>query len=240
MKRSALAIGLLLFASAASAAEIRSYAVRIEAHPDGSGSVSAVVQIESATPGAIAIPLGFATVADLRMIEGPAGTVLSASAANGQSLVQAVVPGGAPAALTIAFAFTTKDVFLPVAPASGEKSTLPEGSRVLRHAVMNSQPAPIRSYKAEAVFPEGLRAHAVREALPRLRKAEAGPRVLLDDIDGKTGARLQVDRLLQGESASMQVELVPQGRSVAWLIAGLVLSLAYLVYFRDLVARRGQ
>jgi hypothetical protein len=238
MRPLALGLVLLLFASVAGAAEIRSYTVRIQVHDDGSGSVSAVVKIESAMPGAIAIPIGFAKVTDLRLTQGPAGMDIVVTAANGQTLVQAVLPGGVPPALTLAFGFSVQDVFLPVTPGPGERSTLPEGSRVFRHALLNSQQAPIRSYTAEVMFPDGLRAHAIREALPKLRKSEVGPRVQLDDINATPGARLQVDRLAQGDSASMQIELVPQSRSVAWLIAGLVLSLAYLVYFKDLVARR--
>jgi hypothetical protein len=83
-----------------------------------------------------------------------------------------------------------------------------------------------------------MRAHAIREALPKLGKKEATPRVRLATIDSRNGARLQVARLLQGESASMQLELVPQKKSLGWLMAGLVLSILYLVSFRDLVAKK--
>ena len=50
---------------------------------------------------------------------------------------------------------------------------------MLRLSLMNSQPAPIASYSARVVFPGGMRAHAVREALPKLGKLYMG-RILGD------------------------------------------------------------
>lgn len=229
---------LLLTASATWATEIRSYDLRLQTYADGSGQAVVIVRLEGSGAGPVAIPLGFAAVADLQLTEGPAGTLLVSESVNGQTLVRALLPEGAPATSTIGIAFTVKQAFVVATLGPGERSPLPAGSRMFRHAFVNSQLAPIKSYRVDVIFTDGMRVHAIREALPKLRKTEAGPRVLLGNIDGKPGATLQVDRVLQGDSASMQLELVSQSRSALWLIVGVVLSLLYLVYFRDLVASR--
>ncbi len=106
---------------------------------------------------------------------------------------------------------------------------------MLRHALVQTEPATIRRYRCEVMFPQTLRAHAIREALPKLGKKESEPRVRLGTVAGEAGARLQATSLRQGDVASMQLELVPRSRSPFWLIVGLLLSAAYLIKFRDLV-----
>jgi hypothetical protein len=111
-------------------------------------------------------------------------------------------------------------VFVDTTPAPGERATLPDGSRLLRHTFVNTEALAIGEYQAEFVFPPGSRAHAVRESTPRLRTGEAGPRVRLAELRGGPGARLQVTRLRQGDAASMTVELIPQSRTWAFVVAG--------------------
>ena len=122
-------------------------------------------------------------------------------------------------------------------PAPGERSTLPAGSRLLRHTPdqHRSRDRSAR-YRLDATFPDGIRAHAVREALPKLRKGEAGPRVRLARRRRPPGARLRVDRLKQGDPTSMQHRAGPANPArPAGSSPASLLSVLYLVYFRDLV-----
>lgn len=239
MKRMLTALLLLaplVGPTALDAAELRSYTVRLEATESGASRGSLTVEVTGADEGRFAIPLGL-RAEQVELVEGPAGTTVRAERLNGQLLAKVALPDSAGGAATIRLRFSVSGLFEEPTPAAGEKRTLPIGHRLFRHTLVNTQPAPIRRYRFELVFPAGIRAHAIREALPKLRKAEVGPRVQFDGLDSQAGARLQVDGLAQGDTASMQIELMPASRSLGWLIAGLVLSVLYLVYFRDLVAR---
>ena len=244
LKLALFAVALVVAsAHAAPAAEIRSYVVHLVVSSTGSAEGSATIEVAGAAEGRLTVPLGFATAENVRVEEGPSGTTVAVTRGNGQVLVALAWPADAAAeraTVTVKLRFAVPEAFEKVTPAAGEKSTLPADNRIVRHALVNSQPATVRGYRLEMVFPEGLRAHAIREALPKLRKTETGARVQLDEIDGQHGARLQVDRLTQGESASMQLELTPERRSPGWAVFGLALSLLYLYYFRDLVSRKAR
>ena len=79
-------------------------------------------------------------------------------------------------------------------------------------------------------------AQAIREQLPRPKKSEVGPRVLLSKIDGRQAAILQFTAIRQGDDTSMLLEVVPVRKPLGWLLVGLVLSGLYLFKFRDIVA----
>ena len=61
------------------------------------------------------------------------------------------------------------------------------------------------------------------------------PRVRLDRTDDRQGADLQLANMKQGDRTSMVLNVVSARHSYGWLLAGLALSLAYLVGFRSLV-----
>ncbi len=230
----ALVLAAILPAAAADHT-ISAYEVTLAIAEDGSAKATAVVTVDGATPGVLAIPLGFPGIGAVEVTDGPAGTVAAARAVNGQSELVLTLPDGAPASCRVAITFPVGRAFQKTEPGPGERRTLPEGVLLFRHAIVNAEPSAIGRYRFSVSFPASLRAHAVREALPRLRKTEAGPRARLGAVDGRGGAWLEVTKLSQGDSASLQIELVPGGRSPAWVIAGLVLCVLYLVYFRDLV-----
>jgi hypothetical protein len=229
---------ILLLAANADAATIRSYTTRLQIHDDGTAQAVITVAISGATPGPLSLPVGFADVVQPALGPAPAGTVLEVRPAGAQSVARVTLPDGTGPDVTIELGFVVTEAFQRTTPAAGEKSTLPAGARLFRQVFVNTQEAPIGDYRFEVLFPDGARAHAVREALPKLKKTEVGPRVRLASIEGKAGARLQISRLLQGDSASMLIELVPQSRSYGWLIVGLVLAVLYLVKFRDQVSSR--
>lgn len=231
-------LALLLLAAAAlqAAPRIASCTVRLDASPGGTGAALATVRLAEAAPGPCLVPVGFTALTGLRLESAPAGTRIEEGPRDGQCSVRLVLPEGVPAEAAVSFRFEVPQAFVLQKQGPGERQTLPAGSRLFRHAFVNTQPVRIDAYRFEFRLPEGFRVQAVREQLPRLARTEVGPRVLLDGLDGGRGAVLQCRDLHQGDDTSMLIEVVPQGRSLGWLAVGLVLSILYLVRFRDLVA----
>lgn len=227
---------LLLGAAPAAAAEITAYDVTVRSQLTGPARVEARIEIAAPSPGDVLVPVGFATADALQAQEVPAGVTLTLERPDGASLLRIGVPAGTPSPLAVTFTFSISPALPVPVVAAGERATLPGGSRVARHAFVNTQPLRIARYTCLFVMPGGMRVHAIREALPRLGKTEVGPRVRLVDVEGLAGARLAAGPLRQGDSTSMQVEAVPRARPWGLLAAGVLLSVAYLVYFRDLVA----
>lgn len=238
MSRGALCALLVLAAAPAAAVEVRSYEVALQVAADGGAAATAELRLGGATPGEVVVPLGFPAVDDLRLTDAPAGTTVRATAHNGQTLLRLELPDGVPPEVVVSVAFAARDVLQQPPVKAGEAARASsERRRILRHALLNSREETIRRYRFSVALPASLRAHAVREALPRLRAREAGPRARLGDVVGAPGVRLEVGDLVQGETAAVQVELVPRSRPWLWVLAGLVISLLYLYRFRDLVAR---
>jgi len=220
------------------ATDIPSYVVRLHADEQGSGQATATVVLKDAVPGTLNLPLGFSSPENLRLTEAPAGVGLECGPTNGMTTLRFHLPEGVPATATLRVAFDVKRVIQEVQLGPGERSTLPANSRLFRHAFVNTQESAIGCYRFEILFPEDRMAQAVREQLPKVKKSEIGPRVLLTQLDGHQAAVLQFAGLRQGDDTSMVVEVVPRRRSIGWLVAGVALAGLYLVYFRDLVSRK--
>jgi hypothetical protein len=135
----------------------------------------------------------------------------------------------------LGFAFRAPGVLFVPKPEEGQKSAFAAGTRLLRHSLVNTQPTPISRYTVQVRLPEEIMVGKIREQLPKTRRKEFTPRVELDRYDGRQGALLQLGGIKQGDRTSMELEVVGDRRSIGWLLVGLVLSIGYLVGFRDLV-----
>jgi len=218
---------------------IDAYTIKLQALKEGGGQAMATVALAGCTPGNLVLPLGFHAPEALRLEESPAGVKLEMGPRNGMTSLHLLFPEGMPTQATLRFSFTVKEVFQVIQLAPGEKSLLPRGSRLFRHAFVNTQEAPIGVYRLEFLFPEELMAQAIREQLPKPKRSEVAPRVLLAKSAGVQSAVLQFSDLHQGDDTSMSLELVPSRRSLGWLWAGLLLAGLYLIKFRDLIAKQG-
>jgi hypothetical protein len=205
---------------------IAGYELRLDAKTDGTGHVSLSLTVDPIETSVLVVPFPFAGIDNLRLVGAPQGTSLAAAPVNGQGRLTLDLPPGVAAPLVLHVEGDINDAVSEPAPAG----------RTVRVALMNSQPATIRNLRIEVTFPDGLRGHAIREALPKASKTESGPRALLSAVEGRSGARLQAESLQQGETAALRVELAPAAHSPGWLIVGLLLCGFYLASFRDLVA----
>ncbi|MBK8571746.1 MAG: hypothetical protein KA743_05565 [Geothrix sp.] len=230
---------LLLQTTLVAATRVESYTIKLQALQEGGGRAVATVALVGCTPGSLVLPLGFPSPEGLRLEESPAGVKLALGPRNGMTSLHFMFPEGMPTQASLRFSFAVKEVFQVVQLAPGEKSLLPKGSRLFRHAFVNTQEALIGTYRLEFLFPEGLMAQAIREQLPKPKKSEVMPRVLLSKSAGFQAAVLQFSDLRQGDDTSMTLELVPNRRSLGWLWAGLLMAGLYLFKFRDLIAKKG-
>jgi len=238
MKLMRLLTLLILSTALAAGTDIPSYVLRLQSANDGSGRAVATVTLTGCMPGLLALPLGFPSPEELRLEAAPPGVKLDLGPRNSMTSLHFQFPAGMPDQATLRFSFALRQVFLETRLAPGEKSTLPTGSRIFRHAFVNTQEVPIGVYRLEFLLPEGFMAQSIREQLPKPTKSEVGPRVLLSQVEGRQAATLQFTGLHQGDDTSMVLELVPSRRSLGWLIAGLLLGGLYLVKFKDLVAKK--
>jgi len=219
------------------ATDIRDYQVTVTTNTAGAAEATLRVFVPKAT-SVIRIPVGFSGITEVRLIEGPVGATVTTERAGSQTMLAVQLNGDVQGEIVLSIAFQIAALVPePVVPA-GERPTLPAGHRLLRHSFVNTQEGTIGRYVIRVVFPEHLRAHVIREALPKLRGQEAGPRARLEPVDGQRAVTLEVAALKQGDVTSLQVELTPLGRSWVWLLTGVVLSVLYLFSFRSLVAGR--
>lgn len=231
-----LLLSLLLGASPLVAgAELRDYQVRLVTATDGAAQATVRLDLDRATPGPLSIPLGFKAIEDLQLGEAPAGTRLALGPTNGQLLLHAHLPEGVPPTCQLTFRFRVPQAFLPTEPAPGEKPTLAAGNRLFRHAFVQTQEGILGHYRLEVLFPEGLMAQGIREALPKPKRTEVQPRVRLERLEGRQAAVLQMDAIKQGDDTALLLELTPERKSLGWLVAGAAMAVLYLVAFRDLV-----
>ncbi len=235
MKR-ILAFALMACAfGSANALEIKAYDTRLDVAPDGLAQADATLQLAGCEAGRFKLPTGFTGIENLQVKDAPAGVALKLVASKEQSTFEVELPDNVPGEAKISFAFQVPGVLYEPKPEEGQKSTFPAGTRLLRHAFVNTQSTAISKYSVQVRLPQETLVHAIREQLPKNKRKEFTPRVELNRFDGLQGARLQMAGLKQGDRTSMELEVVPEGRSFGWLLGGLVLCIGYLVTFRDLV-----
>lgn len=239
MKRLLTSMALTVLAFGAQASEIKTYEGQLDVAAEGVSRARIQLRVEDAKPGALLVPLAPALKPEsaVNIDSAPLGTAVKVVTVGERPHLELSFPDSVESSVPVKLSFAVKRALAePKARASGKK-TLPEGSLLLNHAFVNTQPTTIGSYRMEVVLPEATRVHTVREELPKAKRSEVEPRVGLNGKDGRQGALLQVTDLKQGDATSMSLEVIPDARSWTWLIVGLGLAIAYLFGFRHLVAR---
>lgn len=241
MRRLLAAVACAAACGAAQAAKIPSYAARVDVAADGRSETAVQLQIDEAAPATLLVPLAASLkpAGPVRVDSAPPGTRVRSVEVAGRPHLEVVLPEGVAASVALALGFAAGEVMAePKARAQGRRS-LPKGHLLLDHSFVNTQPVTIGSYRVQVVLPEGTRFQEIREQTPKTRRTEVEPRVRLNAVDGRQGALLQLKDVQQGERAGMSLEVVRDHRSLAWLVVGLALAVAYLIGFRDLVSAPG-
>lgn len=213
-------------AAGAQDAAVSRYDLRLDTAANGPARATLTLVLDRVEAASAAVvPFPFAEARNVALAQGPEGTLVAVEETNGQARLLLTLPPGTRTPIELRLTCEVHGAISDPGPAA----------RIVRLALLNTERAPIRDLRFVITFPDGLRGHAIRDARPAAGKTEAGPRAVLDAIDGRSGARLQVGALPQGETAALRVELARARPSSAWLLAGLVLGALYLVSFRDLI-----
>lgn len=233
----ALAITILLAAAAAAsgpgptatreaATPVTAYELRLDLRPDGSADVALTLHVAASGSQTVRVPFPWSELTEARLATAPPSSTYTVTPSGERATLSVDLPMAPSAPLEIRLIGRVKGVVSEPGPAG----------RSMRLAMMNVEPATLPDLTFLIAFPEGWRAHAIREALPKAGKSDAAPRAVLQFVDGRPGVRLHADALVQGEAASLRIDLAPTSRSPGWLIAGLALAALYLRSFRDLTA----
>lgn len=239
MKRLLTSFAMMALAFGVQATQIKSYEGQVDVAAEGSSRARLQLQLEKVRPGAFLVPLGAGLKPEgaVTLDSAPLGTTVKLVTSGERPHLELVFPESVEATSPVQLSFAVNKVLTEPKPRSSGKKILPDGSLLLNHAFVNTQPYTIGSYRMAMSLPGDSRVHAVREELPKAKRSEIEPRVGLNGENGRQGALLQVADLKQGDSTSMSLEVVPDHRSFTWLIVGLALSIAYLFGFRHLVSK---
>ncbi len=200
MNRLAAFIALAAACACAHAVTISTYVTRVDVAAEGQSQAVVQLTIAEANAGPLLVPLApsLKPAGPVRLDSAPAGVQLKSVAIADRPHLELVLPEGADKSLVVTASFPVKDVLAaPKAKAQGRRS-LPDGSTLLDHTFVNTQPYTIGSYRAQIVLPEGSRVHEIREQVPKAKRTEIEPRVALDAIDGRQGAVLQLGDVAAG------------------------------------------
>ncbi|MBK6557745.1 MAG: hypothetical protein IPG16_11260 [Comamonadaceae bacterium] len=233
MKR--LFIALMLISSAAGATVIDRYATELDVHADGGSRAMVTLDLKNCQAGRFVLPVGFGGMGRLEVQAAPDGVVLNPVPGKESSTLEIELPSGIAASTRLRFAFFAPDVLGRPKTAAGEKAKAAADTQLLRHTFVNTGALEIGVYELSVQLPGDLRVQKIAEQLPRTKRSEVLPRVRLDRTDDRQGADLQLANMKQGDRTSMVLNVVSARHSYGWLLAGLALSLAYLVGFRSLV-----
>jgi hypothetical protein len=235
MMRYVVACIAMGIAAQVSAASIKSYYTHLDVAPDGSAQAAVTVQLSSAEAGMLTLPVAVTPLDGFVSNELPPGVSLRPMTAKDQHSVVVTLPASVASDAKLGFTFNVPQLLVEPKPETGQKSTLPAGTRLLRHAFINTQNTPISMYRVEVRLPTHTQVHVVREQLPKAGRKEFVPRVELVGLRGNQGAVLQLANIKQGDRTSMELEVVDTQRTYLWLLVGLILGIGYLVAFRDLL-----
>ncbi len=206
---------------------------------DGSAMLAAHVQISAAAAGKIDLPSSaWGEVQDFTVVEAPADAKLDLAAKGPNPHLSVTLPA---AAESVSLRYSA-NIPAPKPPATdakgGDAAKAAEPAtrfKAFAHRFMNGTNLPVERYRLEVMFPQGYVVHNVPEALPKAKGRETVSRVRLIEKDGLQGAALEIAGLKLGDVTSMRIEYEPAQKSLAVFWFGLLLSVLYLVFFRDVL-----
>ncbi len=111
------------------------------------------------------------------------------------------------------------------------------GNRSVGYRFVNTQPAVIAHYECELVLPKGFVVSAVEESIPAPSEKNPVPPFQIVRDGDRNGVRLSAQHLAIGDEGLIRFKFKSGDKSVLLLGGGLLVALAYLVWFRDLVGK---
>ncbi len=226
-----LSLAAALWCGPSEASTIESLRERIALARDGSARVERTI-VEGPHVGArLAIPIGVETLDE---VTAAGCAVASATIDDGGGVRQLVLERGdgcpVNAPLTVR---TTVASFYDWAAAKPAGF----GNRSVSYRFVNTQPAVIAHYECELVLPTGFVVSAVEESIPAPSEKNPVPPFQVVRDGDRNGVRLSAQSLAMGDEGLIRFKFKSGDKSNLLLGGGLLVALAYLVWFRDLVRK---
>jgi hypothetical protein len=235
-KRLRGALWLLLFLAAGLAGygqELARYEETVTLAADGTAAIRIVLEPRGAGGLPVLIPVGPKTVRDLKAT-GIAAAALRQVERGGERYLELPLPPAAGAAKTIAVEYAADGYF----KAGGRPG--PFGNRPLRYRFVNVSFAVIERFAATIVLPEGQVFNAVSRFVPEPEKEGMVAPFAIARAGGRIVGRITLARLGLGQEVALACTFRSARKSKLTLVFLALLALAYLVFFRDILRKRGK
>ncbi len=110
------------------------------------------------------------------------------------------------------------------------------GNRKVSHEIVHTQHLRIDRYELRMILPDGFRVNQVLGTIPAFdsKKASELPFELVE-IDGRAAVELVALELVLGDRVGLKLEAKSDRRGAFVWMAGVVISLLYLIFFRDVL-----
>lgn len=212
--------------------ELSRYDETVVLHSDGSAAVRLSLVLAGQAEPTIRIPVRQAALLNLQA-RGIAPDAVRQVENKGNYFVALdfSASGTPPAELEISF--RVKNYF-----ASGGPSA-PFGNRELGYRFVNVTFARIEMFSAELVLPGGFVFNAVSSFSPKARKSGTAFPYAFSRKDGQDIVRIAADDVKLGDEIALACTFKSTKKSKLLLLALIVLAVAYLVFFRDLLKSGG-
>jgi len=208
--------------------ELSRYAETVNLAADGSASIRLLLEFRGLEGPQLLIPVRYTSIRNLeakRLVPGALRLVEK----GGNRFLVLDLPQAAAAAPAIEIEFMVADYF----KAGGSPG--PFGNRNLGYRFVNVSFAGIEKFTAELVLPPGHVFNALSRFSPQPEKAGMIAPFTISRAGGRSVGRIVVDRVGLGDEIALDCTFRSGRRSKLLLVILVVLALAYLVFFRDVL-----
>lgn len=231
-----IVISLCLLASCiilmGAAPSIKIYSEHLDVSTDGSGKVTAKIELADIVGGTIHVPLSnWKGIQHLRW-EDDGGLTVDPMLNADNPYIKVVVPPRASANIILRLSFNL------AAPKPDTKNAA-TNERFLTYRFLNTGQLPVTRYELQTILPAGEVLHSVQETLPKSKTGD-GAQIRYISDDNRQGFTLEAKNIKFGDAASVRLRVIPEKKSYIFLVLGIACAIAYLYAFRDIVGKKKQ
>jgi hypothetical protein len=204
------------------------YHEEVDLGDDGSARVTLRLTLPEGSDAVLSIPVRHRALTDLRPL-GPDPLRLRSEERQGTLFLVVEIPRSPDGPRTIGLSYTVKDYFEPGGSAAAF------GGRDLAYRFVNVNFEGIETFSAQLKLPRGWVFHDIGRFLPKPRKTGAAPPYKLARDGDRRTITLSLSRLGLGDEVALDCTFRSQGRSWAVALFLILVALAYLFFFRDIL-----
>ncbi len=216
------------------AVRVALYEEEVSLDLSGDAVVTTRIELAGEAPARWWLPFGHEVAEDLA-VEPREGVAVAAVevAGSGALELRTAASRGSLRSLTVRFTL----------PRLYDWSAPPEafGNRRVAHQLVHTQPLEIDRYRLRMILPAGFRVNEVLRTTPPFNPKKASELPFeLGEEHGRATVALVVDGLVLGDRVGLELEVKSARRSATLWIAGLLVSVLYLLFFRDVLRPSGE